>query len=251
MFQHNQTIKYFFISLLAFGFLTSGSILMAQEVTEAEPEVLDVPSLEDLIDFAMENSPLLESADIEADILRQKLIIARKEWMDNIRFDGAMNYGMYDQLLVRGLSDPDVDPLSQLSRGEQIRYYGGISFRIPLSAFTSRKNEMKVKKLEMEKAQINSLEQQQQIRKAVIESYYELKYLEESVKTHHEIYQTLQISYLKAEKDMQQGRIRLNEFAGIVSTLGKAKDEYLKVRNNYFAQYRLIGEITGLKELRP
>lgn len=251
MFHHNQTIKSFFISLLVIGILISGNCLMAQEITEEEPEVLEIPTLEDLIDFAMENSPLLESSDIEADISRQKLNIARKEWMDNIRFDGAMNYGMYDQLLVRGLSDPDVDPLSQLSRGEQIRYYGGISFRIPLSAFTSRKNEMKVKKLEIQKAQTNSLEQQQQIRKAVIQAYYELKYLEESLKTHHEIYQTLQISYMKAEKDMQQGRIKLNEFATMVSTLGKAKDEYLKVRNNYFAQYRLISEITGLKELRP
>ncbi|MFP4288181.1 MAG: TolC family protein [Bacteroidales bacterium] len=251
MIQKKKTIFILFVYLPAIFFAISGKLLSAQDIPEEEPELLEVPSLEKLISFALENSPLMGSTDIDTEVLRQKLIITRKEWMDNIRFDGAVNYGMYDQLLVRGVSDPDVDPLSQLSRGEQIRYYGGVSLRIPLSAFASRKNEIQQQKLEMEKSEMLSREQEQQIRKMVIEAYYELKYLEESVKTHHEIYQTLQISFMKAEKDMQQGRIKLNEFAGIVATLGKAKDEYLQVRNQYFLQYRLIGEITGLKELKP
>jgi len=250
MIEKKKTIFILFVCLPVIFLVLSGKSLPAQDIPEEEPEILEIPSLEKLISFAMEKSPLLGSTNIDIEVLRQKLIITRKDWMDNIRFDGAVNYGMYDQLLVRGLSDPDADPLSQISRGEQIRYYGGVSFRIPLSAFASRKNEIRLQKLEIEKSEMLSLEQKQQIRKMVIESYYELKYLEESVKTHHEIYQTLQISYLKAEKDVQQGRIKLNEFASIVATVGKAKDEYLQVRNHYFLQYRLIGEITGLKELK-
>ncbi|MFW6352363.1 MAG: TolC family protein [Bacteroidota bacterium] len=180
MIQKKKTIFILFVYLPAIFFAISGKLLSAQDIPEEEPELLEVPPMEKLISFALENSPLMGSTDIDTEVLRQKLIITRKEWMDNIRFDGAVNYGMYDQLLVRGVSDPDVDPLSQLSRGEQIRYYGGVSLRIPLSAFASRKNEIQLQKLEMEKSEMLSREQEQQIRKMVIEAYYELKYLEES-----------------------------------------------------------------------
>lgn len=226
-----------------------GTFVLGQEIPDEEPTIFEVPPLEELIQSAMENSPLLNATQIEQTILREELNITRKEWMDRVNFDGAVNYGMYDQLLIRGLGDSDIDPLSQLSRGEQIRYYGGASLKIPLSTFTTRRNKMKINKLEIEKAEMQTLAHRQEIRRLIINAYFELLYLEESVKTHHEIYQTLQISYLKAERDVQQGRIQLAEFATIVSTVGKAKDEYLKVRSSYFSQYRLLGEITGLNHL--
>jgi outer membrane protein TolC len=236
-------LKHIAILIFLFG-LSSG--LSAQDNTIEAPAKKEIPTLEELIHAALENAPMLKARMSEADAARQDVRITQKNWMNHINFDAAANYGMYDQLVVRGFDDATVIPSTQLSRGEQLRYYGGASLKIPLSAITTRRNQIQYKQNMLESAHQQVLLEQQAIRETVIKEYYNLLYMEQSVATYHEIYQTLEISFSKAERDMQQGRIEIRDFAALITTLGKARDEYNKARTDYFAQYRYMQLLTGL-----
>jgi len=94
--------------------------------------------------------------------------------------------------------------------------------------------------LELQSAQV-------QIKQIIIEAYYHLQYLDESMRTFYHIYQTLEIGYLKAEKDLLNGRTNLNEYALLASTVGKAKNDYQKAKSTFHAQYHKLMEITGME----
>ncbi len=234
---------YFFLLLFI---LFNAENILSQDIELTDSSFMKVPELSELIEAALIHSPLLKARIKETEALRQEVIIDKKKWMDYIYLDGAGNYGMFDQVIIRGLHNEASSSLGLISRSEQIRYYGGVSVKIPLSALMSRNNNIRHKELIAESSEYLALQVQSNIRQIVIEEYYQLKYLEESVKTFLNIYETLNISYLNAKQELQQGRMDLNNFAILVSTVGKAKDDYLNAKNNYYAQYRMLQDLAGI-----
>jgi hypothetical protein len=51
---------------------------------------------------------------------------------------------------------------------------------------------------------------------------------------------------MKAEKDVLNGRMNLNEFAALASTVGKSKDDYYKSKYNFYVQYHKIKILAGI-----
>lgn len=84
------------------------------------------------------------------------------------------------------------------------------------------------------------------LKQLIIEEYYKLLYLEESVRTFQSIYQTLEISRMKAEREVSRGYMDINQFATLSSTVGKAKNDYAKAKNEFYAQYHKLQDLTGI-----
>ena len=219
----------------------------AQSTNQEDSLSLSIPSLNTVIDLALKHSPLLKAKALNSEIVNQELKIEKKKWLNYIFIEGAANYGLFDQVIISGFSTEGNPSTGTLSKSEQMRYYAGFGLKLPLSAFTSRKNELKIKKLNYQQTKYELQEFENQLRQIIIDEYFKMKYLEESMKTFSNIYQTLEISYLKAEKDVLDGRMNLNDFALLVSTLGKSKDDYNKTKSNFYAQYFKLQELTGVK----
>jgi hypothetical protein len=222
------------------------NILFAENKLDENTQLMTIPPLAEVIEAAYLFSPLLKSKSKAIEVFEEEIKIERKEWMKHIYIEGATNYGLYDHLIVSGQSTYNETSTGLLTRDEQIRYYGGIRIKLPLAAVTTRRNHVKVKDLSREQAKYELLQLKLEIKQIIIEAYFQLKYWEECLRTCNKINQTLEVSYLKAEKDVLNGHMDLNEFALLASTAGKAKNDYLKAKNNFYAQYHTLQSLTGI-----
>lgn len=219
---------------------------LAQAYSNIDTTMVNIPTLTRLIESALQHSPLLNAKTIDKKSVEQQIAIEKKKWMDYLYIEGAGNYGMFDQLVISGYNTEGSVNTGLLSRSEQIRYYGGVSVKLPISSLTSRKNELNKNYFQLEQTNYEILELQKQIKQLVIKEYYQLIYFQESMENFFTILQTLQISSLKAENDLLNGHIDLNEFAQISSITGKAGEDYLKAKNNFYAQYHKLQNLTGI-----
>jgi outer membrane protein TolC len=218
----------------------------AQEISEMDSTMVNIPPLSRLIESALQHSPLLNAKTIDKKSAEQQIAIEKKKWMDHIYLDGAGNYGMFDQLVVSGYNTDGSANSGLLSRSEHVRYYAGVSVKLPVSSLTSRRKELNKSYFQLEQANFEILEIQKQIKQLIIKEYYLFIYYRESMENFFVILQTLQISSLKAEKDLLNGHIDLNEFAQISTMTGKAGEDYLKAKNNFYAQYHKLQNLTGI-----
>ena len=217
-----------------------------QDTDYPDASSLAIPPLNVLIDSAHKHSPLLKAKAKESDVKSQELKIEKKRWMDHVFIEGAANYGLFDQVIISGLSSDRNSSTGFLTKSQQARYYGGVGIKLPFSSATSRRNKLAIQRLTREKLQYEMLQMEQELQQIITDEYYRLKYLEESMKTFNNTYQTLYISYLKAEDDVENGRMKLADFSLLVSTMGKAKNDFLKATNDLFSQYFRLQNLTGM-----
>jgi outer membrane protein TolC len=234
-----------FIILIAFAYCVA-----AQTDDDIDSQLLIIPSLTEIIDVAFIHSPLLKAKTKAIEVIGEETKIERKRWMDHIYFEGATNYGVFDHLIISGQTSNNDYNTGILTKDEQVRYYGGIRLKLPLSAISSSSNYVKVKRLKEEQVGYELLQLQEDLKLIIIEEYYQLLYLRESMHSCNRINQTLEVSYLKAEKDLLNGHMEIGEFALLASTSGKAKNDYLKAKNDFYSQYTRLQTITGTN-LKP
>lgn len=169
--------------------------------------------------------------------------MVKKKWLNSIYLEGTMRYGYSDQFIIRGL---DTLQANSLAKSQQFRYSVGFGLKLPLSAIANRRNEIKIKQINYEQVAYELEDLEERLRQRIIDEYFKLKFLETSMNTFSSIYQTLDMGYLKAEKDLLAGKMTLPEYALLVSTLGKARDDFFKAKNNFHAQYYKLQELTGM-----
>lgn len=218
----------------------------AQEYNATDSSMLIVPPLVDVLNASLRHSPLLKAKGIETKIIEQELKIEKKKWMDNVSIDGATNYGLFDQVIINGINSDGISNTGFVSKSEQIRYYGGISLKLPLSTISSRRNEINIKKLELKQLGYEKKQLQKELKHIIIEEYYKLLYLKESMKIFQEIFQTFQISYMKGEMDVLNNNIDLNDFAVLASTMGKSENDYAKAKYEFYTQFHKLQDLSGV-----
>ncbi len=234
-------MKTFIVSLLFFY----STLLFAQN--ESDSSYVKLPPLDSVVQIALENSPLLKQKATEVLIVEKDLLIHKRSWMDFLYIEGTLKYGLYDNFLMQENTDESNVSTGIVSQTEQTTYYAGIGLKLPISGLTNRKRELDQKKLEIESAEYDRMVSEKEVKTIVINMYFELKYLDESMRNYFEILQTLQISYEKSKVDLYNGRTDLNKFAILTSTVGKAKNDYIKARNTFWSEYYTFGNITGIQ----
>jgi len=235
-----------FILFISAVLILSCSVIYGQTDDMQDTISINIPSLNAVLDSAFLHSPLLKMKALDNRILGENNKIEKKKWMDNLYFDGAANYGMFDQIVVSGANTTITSGSGILTSSEQMRYYGGMSVKVPLSTLTKRASQSKIHKYQEQQNELELQDAKETLRQNIITEYFQFKYLEESMKTYYSIYQTLKISYMKAEKDVLNGRMNLTEFASLSSTVGKSKDDFNKAKYNFYVQYHKIKILAGI-----
>ena len=103
----------------------------------------------------------------------------------------------------------------------------------------------------MNKNLSESRERREQIKSEVtllvIDEYYKLMNLSQSLQYNQDIVQAMDVNYVKAKKDISVGTINMFDFNGALIAKQKALDTYSKVENEFYAQFFKIQVLTGLK----
>jgi len=206
----------------------------------------EIPSLQILIDSALVNSPLIHASEAEIAQVIQQLKTQRKSWAQYIFFEASARYGLFNQISISELTVDDVTT-GVKSENEQLNYYGGVGIRVPLSGLISRRSETKTIQFTLVESEYRTEQLKRELTLLIIQEYYALKTYQESMQTTQEVMQTIEISYMKSLNDMETGKISLDDFALLASTRGKAKENYMKAKNDFFMQYHMLQILTGIK----
>lgn len=248
----NKTMRDFtrlfiFVALLMlFGSKVNAQLNMSSKVEIDSIKVdKEIPTLDTFIESALKNSVLLKLSEIEYQDVIEKMKIDKKSWSDNIFIDGNARYGQYNQLIVNQEIANGVD-YGVKSANEQFTYFGGVTVKLPISFLLNRKSQSKIFKNDLNTVKLKKEQVEKEITNIVIDEYYKLINSYQKLQVNQNVVQILNISYLKAEKDIANGLIEINDLANIAISKGKAEEGYYNARNDYFAQYRRIQVLTGL-----
>lgn len=213
--------------------------------TTPDRDALPIPPLSMVLDSAMKYSPILESKNKELAMLDQETALQARKWLDYLYVEGNATYGRFNQFFTTQLTGEDAQGPGTILNSAQGQYYAGVSLKMPISSMLNRNQELNVKQLKREQTQWDTKQLRQDLRERIITEYYRLRFLKESMRTLLSTFETLHVSYLKAQKDVEKGRMKLDEFALIASTVGKAQNEYLKAKNEFYGQYEMLELLAG------
>ncbi|MFZ4581012.1 MAG: TolC family protein [Paludibacter sp.] len=202
-----------------------------------------IPELDECIQSTLKNSPLLKASDQQIEIILEDIKIRKKSWLEYLIIDANTRYGLFNQLtLTQETSNPDV---AVQSAKEQFNYFAGLTLRIPLSYFSSNKNEQKKLNISIKEAELKKEELKNEINKLVVTEYFKLKRLQELLGVHLNNLQTAQIDYLKSKNDLKSGMLGMTEFAASSTAHAKAVDAFVSTKNDYYAQFYILNILMG------
>ena len=255
MYYHNimnfKNIKVIIILILLIsnsGFLFSQIAKEVVSISDSTIANIDnkILELDVYIKSAIKNSPLLKLSESQIRQVLEQIKIQKKSWTEFVLFDANAKYGLYNQVSVTDLASTGVEGIGIITNKEQLNYYAGITLRLPLSKFINKKSELKIlnENLEQKKSEKNEVENQ--IREFVIQNYYDLAYLNKSMQINQDMLQALNVNLMKAEKEIQSGRISIEEYNAIIVQKGKIEESFYKLQNEYFVSYKKLELLTGI-----
>jgi len=202
-----------------------------------------IPELKVFIESALKNSPLLKASDMQIERVFEQIKKEKKSWTDFIFIDANARYGLFNQVTV---SDQTGVDLGIKSAREQFNYFAGLTFRLPLSNFTSKKNDIKILTSDLEGSKFKKEQLKNELTQLVIDEYFKLINMNQSIQINQNILQSLRLNMVKAQKDINTGIIGLSDYNSVLTTKEKAEESYYKSQNDYYAQFYKIQVLTGL-----
>lgn len=232
-------------------FSASSTFCLAQDNKSAEDSILlknELPELNVFLESAIKSSPLLKVSDNQISQVLEQIKIEKKSWSDYLSLDANAKYGLYNQLTVNDVASNTVTDVGLQSKKEQFNYFFGVTFKMPFSDIINKKNKLKMLNENIDEKQQQREEFKNQLRQLVVEQYYNLAYLNKSIKINQDMLQSLSINLMKSERDIQSGIITLEDYNAMVFQKGKAEDSFYKAKSEYFSQYKKLMIICGMNK---
>jgi outer membrane protein TolC len=241
----NKLYRYIVYILLS---LNLPLLVMAQNATPDSVLIeSELPELHVLLDSALINSPLLKVSDKQISQVLEQIKIEKKSWSEYFSLDANAKYGLYNQLTISDITSGEQAETGVQSKDQQLNYYVGITFKMPLSDIAKKGNKLKILNDNISEKKQEREELKQQLQQLIIKEYYNLVFLSKSLKINQEILQSLTASLMKSERDFQSGTISIENYNAMLIQKSKAEENYFKVKSEYYAQYKNLELITGCK----
>jgi outer membrane protein TolC len=201
-----------------------------------------LPPLENLLDSAEKNSPLLKMYD--SDIVIKELTIKsqKREWMKNMGLEAGIKYGLFDNLILR--QDMGIEDLAT-STTEQTRYNIGFSLRIPL-AMIADKSELKMAREEKNKLIYEKANSLNELRKLIIVQYNNILKAHKKMIINTQQVESFRIQVMRADKEFENGIINSAEYARLSNMFSNALLELEESKLEFMAAIQLIQESVGI-----
>jgi outer membrane protein TolC len=205
-----------------------------------------IPALKVFIESALNNSPLLKVSDSQINMIFEQIKKQKKSWTDFVYFDANARYGLFNQLTISDLSTSDLGSVTTNNSKEMFNYYAGITFKVPLSTLLTRKNDLKILNENLQENKLKKEDQKNILTRMVIDEYYNLQFLFQNLQAQQHVLESLNISYMRAKKDFENGISEISDFTTIVAAKGKEEESYYKTLNDYLAQFNKLIVLTGI-----
>jgi outer membrane protein TolC len=251
-----MTIKLKLNIILLVIYLGGVSAALAQNNFDIPDSTLNVPSLQKAIEMAIENSPLLKSADVNTAIRAFELKSAKRDWMNTLGFEAYYKYGSIDNVNVQSYNN-----ITQMTDAQSIdtRYAVGLYLKVPLITIYNAHNRNQTARFEIEKTKYDKLILEDQIRQLVIQQYNRYLLNKQLIGIRSSSYLMTSMQFEKASSDHKNGNLSISELTKIIEAKSKAHAEFVSIVYDFKVSYLLLMELIGynanteiiIKEPRP
>jgi len=200
-----------------------------------------LPSISELQEKAITNSPLLKFYDAEVANKKFQIESEKREWMKNLGVEGGAKYGLFDNLILT--QDLGAEELTT-AKTEQTRYYFGAFVKIPLSSIADKSN-VNAAKSEAQKVRYQKQHSAQELKKLIITLYYDVVRAHRNLIINTNAVESYRVQMLRAKIDFENNLISVSEFARLNDMLLKSIASLEETKIDYKNAFQLLEETIG------
>jgi outer membrane protein TolC len=199
-------------------------------------ELAILPSLDELLATAVENSPLVKTQ--LAAVKKQEAEAKRngKLWLQTLQLEVGSRYNTF-------FTSEGNLPVA----GSQ----SGLVLRFSLYDLLARKNIVDRSRYEIVEAQERAHQQETVIKQAIISVYYRVTLSQKLVEVSNERVQSAVVHQTMAEQEFKAGDIPVSELSRVSQIASVAKLELERARSEYIEAIHLLEVIAGIKLIEP
>ncbi|OEK00905.1 hypothetical protein BFP97_04990 [Roseivirga sp. 4D4] len=217
--------------------------LKGQDLSQKELAMDRIKPLEQLLNLAIGNMAALNTLTTSQEIYREETKITQKKWLQHLALTAGVNYG--NGIVSDQLTDGSTDNrLTYLSR-QNVTYNVGLNLRLPFTEVSSRKHEIKIKKLEIERLEGLKNERKEFIRREVIRIYKDLRSCLKSMELQTEVVEANEIALKVAENFFKAGKLAMEQYRMAVDSHYTSQLELEKSKNEAWYCMRSLKELVG------
>lgn len=238
----NDKFNHRFFIIMIFALLLLSQAAKAQEIPSTV--ALDkIKPLNELLSLAQGNMAAIDRLSSSQEKVLEEMKVTKKKWLRHLALTAGVNYGngIVSDQLTNGTTD---NRFTYLSR-QNITYNLGLNIRLPFSEVSSRKHEIKIKKLEIKRLEGMKQEQRDFIRQEVIRFYKELKSCLKAMELQTQVVEANEVALKITENYFKAGKTPMEQYRMAVDANYTAKLEYEKSKNNAWYCMRTLNELVG------
>lgn len=224
------------------------TVVKSQDLVQGELGMETIKPLDELMQLAIGNMAALNTLTTSQEIYREETQITQKKWLQHLAFTAGVNYGngiVSDQLTDGTTSNR----LTYLSR-QNVTYNVGLNLRLPFTEVSSRKHEIKIKQLEIERLEGLKNERKEFIRGEVIRFYKDLKSSLQSMELQSEVVQANEMALEVAENYFKAGKLAMEQYRMAIDSHYTSRLQLEKSKNEAWYCMRSLKELVGQSILK-
>ncbi|KYG73501.1 hypothetical protein AWW68_12465 [Roseivirga spongicola] len=222
--------------------------LSFSQTTATQLKVENLRPVEELMAVAIGKSSSIKALEISQLQTDQEIAMKRKKWLQHVSLAAGVNYGngiMSDQLV----GDQSGTRVTYLSR-QNVTYNVGLNLRLPFTEVSSRKHEIKIQQLEIEKLDYEQESEEELIKKEIVKLYSDLKHYIKSIELQAEVVESNEMSLTVAEGYFKSGKLPLEQYRMAIESNFSSKLEFEKAKNEAWLAYTTLKTIVGEEILK-
>ncbi|MCG6186913.1 TolC family protein [Maribellus maritimus] len=236
------------IVLFAKNIYSQSSIQITKDPIDKVDIIERLPSLAELQEIAVENSPISKLLDADIKIGNSKINEEKRLWMKSLGIEGNARYGIFDNLY---LTEDYSTIESTLATTKETRFYIGGYIKIPISDIIDRSN-VKTAIAEKEKLQYQKEAKIIELRQLIIVQYNEVIKSYRKIQINTNAVETYRLQMIRAEIDFNNGKINVAEYARLDNMLSKTLIELEDAKLDFATALQVLEETVGIKiNLKP
>lgn len=239
-----------YIFLLVCVLLASTQLCLSQTYEELllnTPSQKDIyerlPSVEQLYDIALKNSPTFKMLDAEVKIGQLRVTEEKREWMNSLGVEGQIKHGLYDNLILT--EDLGYDSFEN-TKTEQTRYSIGVYIKMPISAMID-KSAVKAAKIEKDQLVYQREARMREMKQLIIQQYNNVIKLYRTIVIKNNLVESYRTQTVKADIDFKNGNIDVFEYSRLLELSTKATLELEEAKIDFSTAFKILEEIVGAK----
>ena len=241
----NKSLKIVTILIVTgFSFVQSKAQEIQVDTVNTASVKLLIPTLQVLIDSAIENNGMLNYRKLEVEAKKHNLTSKRRNWTRNFGIQSDTRYGTFDNF-SSNVSGTNTTTLATTTT--QLNYGIGLYLKIPVFDMINRKSEIKRAKAEIDQAESLKISQEDELKEVVIRYYEDLILKQHLLELRSSNLGNARVNMEMVEKEFVNGLIPIYEFVRISDMTARIAAEYENAKSDFLVSKKILENITKVE----